>query len=225
VWTTCLVALVGAAGLYTVTAAAAKVRDRFPAFATSDSCQPLPGMTLPYDRGLPPEEQPHSLYGLDYMSWSAYCDTDSFLPLAYDHEAIRWLQDNVEGSPVIAEAQTRDIYRLTSRYAWNTGLPNVVGWDYHTRQHNAAISTEFVAVREQDVENFYRATDLDAALAFIQRYDIGYVIVGPLEQALFRLSGGLDKFDALVSRGDLTIVHTNPGVTIYQVNPAVTASQ
>jgi uncharacterized membrane protein len=224
-WTTLLAVLVSAAGLYTATATAAKIRDRFPAFAASDGCAPIAGMTLPYDRGRPMEEQPHSLYGLDYMKWSVYCDTDSFLPLTYDHDAIRWLQDNVQGSPAIAEAQSRDIYRLTSRYAWNTGLPNVVGWDYHTRQHNAAIPVEFVAERVQDVQNFYLATDPQIALDFIRRYDIGYIIVGPLERAFYQRSGGLDKFDALVSRGDLTVVYTNPGVVIYQVSPGMTASQ
>ena len=218
VWTGALVLLVSAAGLYTATATAAKIRDRFPAFAVGGGCQAIPGMPLPYEAGRPPEQQPHSLYGLDYMTWSAYCDTDAFLPLTYDHEAIRWLQDNVQGSPVLAEAQSRDIYRLTSRYAWYTGLPNVVGWDYHTRQHNGAIPTEFVAQRVQDVESFYRATDPQVALDFIDRYDVGYIVVGPLERAFYQLGGGLDKFDALVSRGSLTAVYSNPGVIIYQVN-------
>ena len=85
--------------------------------------------------------------------------------------------------------------------------------------------TEFVAQRVQDVDSFYRATDLEAALGFMRTYSIGYVIVGPLERAFYQASGGLDKFDALVSRGDLTTVYTNPGVVIYQVSPSVIASQ
>ena len=226
-WTGALTLLVAAAAAYTVTATAAKVRDRFPAFtAIPDSgCAPLAGMTEPNTRSLPPEDQPHSLYGLDYMTWGAYCDHDSFLPLAYDHDAIRWLQDNVVGSPVIVEAQSFDLYRMSSRYAWNTGLPDVVGWDYHTRQHNAAVPTEFVTARGYEIIDFYTTASLDAALQFLAKYDARYVIVGPMEQAYYAATGGLAKFDALASRGDLTIAYVNPGVTIYAVPGEPVAGQ
>jgi uncharacterized membrane protein len=152
------------------------------------------------------------------MTWSAYCDHDSFLPLAYDYEAIRWMQDNVAGSPVIAEAQSFDLYRMSSRYAWFTGLPDVVGWDYHTRQHNAAIPTQFVTDRGNEIIAFYDTLDIQAALQFIRRYGVRYVIVGPMEQAYYGPSGGLGKFDAMVSQGLLSVVHRNPGVTIYAVS-------
>ncbi len=218
-WISLLMILGSAAALYTVTATAAKVRDRFPAYHVTElaeqGCAAIPGMVLPYDRGMPENEQPHSLYGLDYMTWSAYCDHDGFLPLTYDHDAIRWLQDNVIGSPVIVEAQSFDLYKMSSRYAWNTGLPDVVGWDYHTRQHNGAIPTEFITQRGVEVTNFYTTTNPDEALAFLNKYDARFVIVGPMEQAYYLASGGLDKFDVLVSRGALTIVYQNPGVIIY----------
>jgi len=123
-WTAGLALLVGGAALYTVTATSAKVSDRFPSYATSDQgagCAPLPGMVLPYSQGLPPEQQPHSLYGLDYMTWSAYCDHGYFLPLAYDYHVIRYLHDNVHGSPVIAEAQSFELYRRCSTCSGSTG--------------------------------------------------------------------------------------------------------
>ena len=220
-WVSLLMVLTAFAALYTVTATSAKLRDRFVALGvtetTEQGCAAIPGMILPYDRGLPESQQGHSLYGLDYMTWSAYCDHDYFLPLTYDHDAIRWLQDKVVGSPVIVEAQSFDLYRMSSRYAWNTGLPDVVGWDYHTRQHNGAIPTEFVTTRGVEVTNFYTTTEPEDALAFLSKYDARFVIVGPMEQAYYLSSGGLDKFDFLVARGDLTIVYQNPGVTIYAV--------
>lgn len=219
-WISALMILVATAALYTVTATAAKVRDRFPAYGVTEAggpCAAIPGMALPYERGLPETEQPRSLYGLDYMKWSAYCDHDAFLPLTYDHDAIRWLQDNVVGSPVIVEAQSFDLYRMSSRYAWNTGLPNVVGWDYHTRQHNGAIPTEFVTERGVEITAFYTTDSPEQALGFLQKYDAKFVIVGPMEQAYYLASGGLDKFGVLVARGDLSRVYQNPGVTIYAV--------
>jgi YYY domain-containing protein len=224
-WTSALAVLVAGAVLYTATASAAKVRDRFPAVAAipDSGCSPITGMALPYERGLPVNEQPHSLYGLDYMTWSAYCDHDAFLPLVYDHDAIRWLQDNVIGSPVIVEAQSFDLYRMSSRYAWNTGLPDVVGWDYHTRQHNGAIPTEFVTQRGSEIISFYTTASLDDALDFLRRYQAAYVIVGPMEQAYYAATGGLAKFEAMAARGDLSVAYQNPGVTIYAVAPSAAA--
>jgi uncharacterized membrane protein len=221
-----LAVLVAGAALYTLTASAAKARDRFPAVAAipNSGCSPIEGMALPYERGLPPDEQPHSLYGLDYMTWSAYCDRDAFLPLAYDHEAIRWLQDNAAGSPVIVEAQSFDLYKMSSRYAWNTGLPDVVGWDYHTRQHNGAIPTEFVTVRGSEIITFYTTHSPDEALDFLRRYDARYVIVGPMEQAYYAGSGGLAKFADMAARGDLSVAYQNPGVIIYAVAPKAAAA-
>ena len=197
-WTAAMAVLVAVAALYTITAASAKMSDRFPSYAVSDSgggCAPLPGMELPQRAGLPPDQQPHSLNGMDFMSWSVYCDRNSFLPLVYDNEAIRWMQDNVQGSPVIAEAQDFDLYHMSSRYAWFTGLPDVVGWDFHTRQHNAAIPTEFVTTRGNEIISFYSVPDINQALDFIRRYGVRYIIVGPMEQAFYGSSGGLGKFE------------------------------
>jgi uncharacterized membrane protein len=216
-WVAALAALVSVSALYTVTAAGAKIRDRFPSFSVSPGCEPIPGIAMPYagDRSLPPAEQPRSLDGLAYLTWSAYCDHDRFLPLAYDYEAIRWMQDNVPGSPVIAEAQSFDLYRMSSRYTWYTGLPDVVGWDWHTRQHNAAIPTEFVTERGHEVIGFYDTPDPSAAMAFLRKYDVEYIVVGPMERAYYS-PAGLAKFEGMAARGELIVAYQNPGVTIYQ---------
>ncbi|MBI4772066.1 MAG: hypothetical protein HY784_17035, partial [Chloroflexi bacterium] len=228
-WVAVLGALVFAATLYTVTAGRAKIEDRFPAYdaAPGSGCQPIPGMPIPYagSRSLPPEDQPHSLDGMDYLRWSAYCDHTYFLPLVYDYEGIRWMQDHVQGSPVIVEAQSFDLYRMSSRYAWNTGLPDVVGWDWHTRQHNGAVPTEFVTQRGNEIVAFYQALDPQEALAFLRKYDARYVIVGPMERAYYTPEGlapdstnrGLAKFDAMAAEGMLMEVYRNPGTVIYEV--------
>jgi len=159
-WAVVLAVLVGSAALYTVTAANAKMRDRFPGFAISPDgagCQAIPNMPQPYEKAPDPDEQPRGLNGLNYMTFSAYCDEGYFLPLTYDYEAIRWLQDNVQGSPVLLEAQNFNLYRLTSRYAWNTGLPNVVGWDWHQRQQRGAGPTQYISERGAKVSLFYCA--------------------------------------------------------------------
>jgi YYY domain-containing protein len=160
IWTVLFAVLVGSAALYTVTAANAKMLDRFPGFAVSPEgagCQAIPNMVQPYEKAPDPNEQPRGLYGLNYMTFGAYCDEGYFLPLKYDYEAIRWLQDNVQGSPVLLEAQNFNLYRITSRYAWNTGLPNVVGWDWHQRQQRGAGPTQYISERGAKVSLFYCA--------------------------------------------------------------------
>ena len=243
--TTLLVIFLVSAGLYTVTSVPAKMRDRFPPYGMTPAnsgagCDQLDGQPVPYETGLPEDQQPHSLDGMQFMSFSAYCDNGNYLPLQYDDDAIRWLQQNVQGSPVIVEAQTFDLYRMSSRYAWFTGLPDVIGWDNHQRQQRGAIGSDFeVTQRGREVTNFYCAgasvdtilggkygncadvlqyTDDGAAFvqSFLNRYRPRYIIVGPMERSYYP-PAGLAKFDRLTGEGQLRIVYQNPGVTIYEV--------
>jgi uncharacterized membrane protein len=248
-WVIALAALGASAALYTVTAASAKMRDRFPPRVAVTSvdpgtdqagvdCKAIPGMPLPAQAALEVEDQPGGLNGLAYMTWSTYCEQGWFLPLTYDYDAIRWMQDNVQGSPVIVEGHTSE-YRYGTRYTINTGLPGVVGWNYHQRQQRGAIPTDFVWERVHDIAAFYcssaQATpetlaaypycaeimsypDLSAKFAFnfLQKYDVTYVIVGPLEKALYPPEG-LAKLDEMAAMGVLRRVYDNPGVIIYEV--------
>ena len=85
------------------------------------------------------------------------------MPLAYDREAIAWMQENVDGSPVVAEVNTTPtLYGWQGRYAMFTGNPSIVGWDYHQRQQRPAQSEE-VKRRVADVQSAYRTTDPAAA--------------------------------------------------------------
>ena len=227
-WTGGLLLLAAGATLYPATATIAKVRDRFPSPAISNStaasaeCKPIPGMPIqdPECRSPASEGQPCGLDGAAFMKWSAYCDRGWYLPLRYDHDAIRWMQDHVPGSPVIAEAQSFDLYRMSSRYAWFTGLPDVVGWDWHQRQQRAATRAQFVTGRGNEITGFYTSPAIDRALAFLRKHDVRYVIVGPLERAYYKPSGGLEKFETMRRDGILTVAYRNPGVTVYQVSAA-----
>jgi uncharacterized membrane protein len=155
------------------------------------------------------------------MRWSAYCENGYFVPLRYDYEATQWIQMHVPGSPVIAEAQSFNLYRMSGRYSWNTGLPDVVGWDWHQRQQRAAISTQFITQRGHETAQFFTSQSPDQACAFLRRYHVSYIIVGPLERAFYAASGGLEKFQAMAARSLLDVVYQNPGVVIYRVSDSM----
>lgn len=173
-------------------------------------------MPLPYEQGLAVEDQPHSLNGTDYMKWSAQCDQGYFLPLLNDYDAIRWIQQHVEGSPVIVEANIPE-YRWGSRFSIYTGLPGVVGWNWHQRQQRAALASPAVQDRVDEVRAFYLTPSTEEAMTFLRKYDVNYVVVGGLERAYYAPEA-LAKFEAMVESGDLRVAYGEPGGTrVYEV--------
>ncbi len=171
---------------------------------------------------------PRGLDGMAYMPYAVrseeFAGRRAEFPLQHDYDAIRWMQDNVEGSPTIIEegAAGGNQYRWSARFSIYTGLPAVVGWEWHQRQQRAALGAPVVEDRVADVREFYSTTDIARARRLLRRYDVRYVIVGEMER-LYNDPAGLDKFDAMVEAGDLRIAYQNPGVTIYEVAPRAAA--
>lgn len=167
IWTLGVVVLFSCAAIYPLFASIEKIDDRID------------------------HDTPHTLDGMEYMKFSTYYDEDTNMDLSEDYHAIQWIQDHVEGSPVIVEANTVE-YRWGSRYSIYTGLPSVVGWNWHQRQQRAALPSEWVTDRVDEVSGFYNTMDIQKALNFIKKYDVKYIIVGQLESALYPV--GIDKF-------------------------------
>ena len=78
--------------------------------------------------------------------------TDS-LSLYHDLNTINWFRQNVSGAPVIVEGVT-DLYMWGNRISINTGLPAVIGWDWHQKQQRAKY-TRSIESRIFDVKKFY----------------------------------------------------------------------
>ncbi len=169
-WSVALLALVGGAVLFPLMGGMAKVKDRMA------------------------PDAPHTLDGMAYMDYAHYFDQGVDMDLSQDARAIRWLQTHVSGSPVIVEANTVE-YRWGTRYTIYTGLPGVIGWNWHQRQQRAINPGEWVFQRIADVAAFYTTTDEAAVRDFLRRYDVRYIVVGQLEQAYYP-GPGLDKFAA-----------------------------
>jgi len=127
-----------------------------------------------------------------------------------DYEAIQWLNQNVRGMPIVLEApgDRYKAYGFEGRVSANTGLPTVLGWGGHEHQWRGSYSEP--ARREPDIEQLYRTSSPDEALTLLDKYDISYVYVGPLEQQRYPAEG-LEKF-----AGFMETVFSNEHVTIYR---------
>jgi YYY domain-containing protein len=159
-------------------------------------------------------DAPQTLDGMAYMAYATYYDMGLTMDLEEDYQAIRWLQDNVSGSPVILEGQAYE-YRWGNRMTIYTGLPGVVGWNWHQRQQRAILQSNIVQERVDAVGTFYLTEDRAFVEDFLAEYDVQYIIFGQLEQVFFP-GAGLDKFE--MYDGDLWQEVFRTGSTvIYEV--------
>ncbi|NSW51925.1 MAG: hypothetical protein HPY85_05430 [Anaerolineae bacterium] len=160
------------------------------------------------------KDAPHVLDGMAYMQYAEYNDQGEVYSLAEDYAAIQWMQENVQGSPVIMEGNTVE-YRWGNRYTIYTGLPSVVGWNWHQRQQRTVTPSTWVTDRVDDINLFYNTTDIETARDLLAKYDVGYIVVGRMEQVYY-MDDGLRKFQRL--EGDLWEVVFQQGQTsIYKV--------
>ena len=194
-WIIGLSVLVLAAMVYPLVATRARVADRF------DPAVPL------------------TLDGTAYMHRSAISAQDQTIALLPDLQAIRWLQDNVVGTPTILEAGVGPqphvpLYSWGSRISSYTGLPTVQGWDWHQKQQRWGYR-EMIDDRLRDVWTMYADPSPARALDLLRQYGVQYIYVGALERAYYPPSG-LDKFDRMVG-SDLELVYDRDGVKIYHL--------
>ena len=106
-----------------------------------------------------------------------------------DYEAIMWLMENVEGNPVVLEANG-DSYTEYNRVSAMTGLPTVVGWATHEWLWRDNLSEQYA--RADDVELIYTSTDPEQVRELIEKYDIEYIFVGTYEREKYEyLNEGL----------------------------------
>jgi uncharacterized membrane protein len=117
-----------------------------------------------------------------YNELSAYkgLDGTAYLNLIYpsDYNAIRWLNRNILGQPVILEAQG-DSYTDYARVSSNTGLPTILGWTVHEWLWRG--SYDVPAPRINEVKTLYESRDKRETLTLLNKYDIEYVFIGNLE--------------------------------------------
>lgn len=140
-------------------------------------------------------------------------DGTAFLPAQapLDRAAVEWLNDNVAGIPVLAEAHGPS-YQDFSRISMHTGLPTVLGWDYHVSQR--AQRWPDINKRKDDLKKLYTTDSKQVATDILRRYHVALVYVGPIERRVYA-GGNLKRFEEWSDL--LTPVYSNEGVTIFAV--------
>jgi YYY domain-containing protein len=182
--------LLAACFLYPMTATPQRIRDRFENSAST------------------------TIDGTAYMETSVYYDEGRPVPLNWDQQAVDWLKQHVIGIPTILEANT-PLYRWGSRISIYTGLPTVIGWDWHQKQQRSILDGQIIDRRIEDVRTIYNSPDPVQAATLLSYYNVKYIYVGPLEQ-LYYDPNGLAKFD---QPSDLwSLIYQNDQVKIYQVH-------
>jgi uncharacterized membrane protein len=190
-WQGAMILLISGAAMFTITGASGKIKDRWIA------------------------EAPRTLDSMTFMEYAKFDDFGQRLDLSEDYRAIRWMQGNVQGSPVIVEANCPE-YRWCTRFTIYTGLPGVVGWNFHQRQQRVYTSP-WVEERVAAVGNFYNSIDPEFIRTFLKTYDVKYIIVGQLERAAYTPEGiaKFDQFEGQYWRE----VYRDGATVIYEVMP------
>ena len=192
-WYGILGLLVLAAGVYPVIGTLARIKDRWPDV----------------------QNPPLTLNGMAFMNGDSesgsavYYEQELPLFLAEDYQVFLWIRENVRGTPTIVEGHTGE-YRWGARYSVYTGLPTVVGWSWHLRQHNVVLPASAIEKRIEAVNDFYNTTDLLEAQNFLERYNVDLIVVGEMEWAIYSEDGIL-KFEQMVEDGYLEIVYPEDG--------------
>ena len=142
---------------------------------------------------------------LDGTAWLARSDPA-------EAAAIDWLNAEVAGTPALVEAWGPS-YGEFSRISMNTGLPTLLGWEYHVFQRGHPWPE--IEERKQDLAHVFAARGEGELRALLSKYGARFVYAGPLERRLYG--------DALAERlagvtGLLRTVYANPGVRIFAVS-------
>ena len=158
-----------------------------------------------------------TLDGLAYMRTATYSWDGHALYLEPDYEAILWLIDNLEGTPVVHQAPYGFYRENGVRIAVNTGYPTILN-PLHANEQRY---DELIGPRHRDAEEIYRTTDANRAAELLAKYRASYVYVGPFERAIYRPEG-LAKFEEMLGQ-QLDLIYDENGVRIYRVRPETLA--
>jgi uncharacterized membrane protein len=150
------------------------------------------------------------------------------IELTYDYQAIRWLQEHVKGTPVLAEAKIGYYREGGMRVASYTGLPMPLGGLHQSEQR----WSDQIGERDGLYMEFWNTSDPERAWQLMRQLRISYIYLGQLERTLYDpelthslnewgvthfVPEGYGKFETLLKQGRLEVVYENERTRIYKV--------
>jgi YYY domain-containing protein len=147
---------------------------------------------------------PHAISPTPTLNGTAYLEGANPSELA----AYQWINREIAGIPVVLEAHG-DPYQAFSRVSMNTGLPTLLGWQYHLFQQGR--SRDEIEARAGHVREIYETEDPVRLETLLEEYGIDFIFVGSLEQHAYG-AGIVERF----ARSSLVEpVFKSGGVTIF----------
>jgi len=123
--------------------------------------------------------------------------------------AVDWLWSVEPGVLVEAVPPDGGDYSEFGRVSMLTGLPAVLGWQFHEMQWRGG--AEEIGTRPEDIALLYETFDWETAKKIIAKYNIEYIYIGDLENAIYQLQ--ISKFEAQIplvfQQGDVKIFRAN----------------
>jgi uncharacterized membrane protein len=161
-----------------------------------------------------------TLDGMAYMQAGTYTwhpdpalAASTPIELRYDYDALRWMLDNIEGAPVVAEALIGYYREGGLRVASFTGFPTLLGFHQEGEQRYGWQT----GPRRSQAEEFWNSTDIARTQQLIAELGIDIIYVGQLER-IVTPAESLAKFEQMAQDGLLEVVYRNEQVTIFSVN-------
>jgi uncharacterized membrane protein len=162
---------------------------------------------------------------LNALDWMNYATLDApgedDITFKGDLDAINWFNEEVAGSPVIAEASIGPYRGNGSRISIHTGLPTILGWKRHEEQQRYQ---DGLQEREQGVRTLYDSPDPATKMEILRKYGVEYVVLGDVERKTefsgeaYASQEGLATFDQMVG-SQLDVAFQSNGTTVYKVRP------
>ena len=147
-------------------------------------------------------DNPATLNGIDHYRYHS----------PGEYAGLTWLRHNVDGLPVILEAVGGSYSpQGHGRVSATTGLPTVLGWPFHEQQWRG--DTVEQGEREPAVAQIYGNSSWSETEALLDRYDVEYIYVGPLEVSTYGTQVR-EKFAEVPE-----VVFENESVAIYRWLP------
>jgi len=154
-----------------------------------------------------------TLNGLDYLRQENLPDDKHSLQFRKQDqlfEAVDWLNRNVAGYQVIAEAYTGEAYDDSAQVCQFTGLPILLGWPHHTKQRGH--TPQELQQRQSDLQTLYLTDTNAVSRGLCQKYDIRYIFVGYFERRVYdrceeHLSRQPHLREAFRSSGGKTVIY------------------